>query len=115
MLIRTALSWFVLVAAIQPALAGAVTTSLPAWIAKAIAERRGTNSHDSIEESTYGGKRVFLITAGDRADTGDEHKLFDETGKEMCQFGGLAGHVTAGACDLDKIMYVRTLYPAKSK
>jgi hypothetical protein len=46
---------------------------------------------------------------GDRFDMGDEHTLFSEDGKEICKFGGYAGHVTSGVCNIERIIYVRTL------
>jgi hypothetical protein len=99
----------------QLGLAEGANSPLPAWVSKAIAERRASRSRDVIEESTYNGKRVFEFVRGDVADTGDEHTLFSEDGKEICQFGGFVGHVTRGACDFQKTIYVRTLYPAKSQ
>ena len=76
-----------------------VYSSLP-WIEKAIVE------------STFNNRTAYHLIFGDRgADLGDEHVLIDEGGKEICRFGGFVGHVTAGACDLDKITYVRTVYP----
>ena len=97
---------------LQPTLAQGANAPLPAWVNKAIVERRDSRSPDVIEESTYNGRRAFLFTRGDRADTGDEHVLFSEDGKQICQFGGFVGHVTAGACDLEKIIYIRTLHPS---
>ena len=83
---------------------------LPAWIAKAVAEKRAVNSLDVMEESTFHGVRVFEIVSGYRFDTGDEHVLYDESGKEICEFGGFVGQVTSGECDISKIVYVRTIY-----
>jgi hypothetical protein len=82
---------------------------LPQWILKAIEADKKLLHPGSFEEATYNGKRVFLFTRGDRFDTGDEHTLFSEDGKEMCKFGGFAGHVTSGVCSIEKIVYVRTL------
>ncbi len=86
---------------------------LPPWTGKFIA--RGSADHPTlIEEATYEGNRVFHIMPGDEADDGgSEHVLYSEGGKWICTFGGLAAHVTAGSCDIEKIIYVRTLYPAK--
>jgi hypothetical protein len=97
------------------ALSGCADAPLPAWVDKAIAERQASKSFDVIEESTYDGTRAFLLTLGDRADTGDEHILFSEDGREICQFGGFVGRVTAGACDLEKIVYRRTLFAGGSQ
>ena len=87
---------------------------LPAWLDKAISELQRSRSRDVIEEATYNGRKVFVFISGDRADTGDEQVLIGEDGKEICQFGGFVGRVTAGACDIGKINYVRTLYRRKS-
>jgi hypothetical protein len=97
----------------QFSLAEGASTPFPAWVTKAITDRQAARSRDSVEESTYNGKRVFLINRGDVADTGDEHVLFSEDGKAICQFGGFVGRVTAGACDMHSIIYVRTLYPTR--
>lgn len=84
---------------------------LPVWVSKEIARLRETQSRDEIEEATYNGGRVFEFISGERFDTGDEHSLFTEGGKKLCQFGGFVGHVTSGSCDIRKIVFVRTLYP----
>jgi hypothetical protein len=81
---------------------------LPQWLLKAIEAERKLPHPGSFEEATYEGKRVFELTRSDRFDTGDEHTLFSENGKEICKFGGFAGHVTSGVCDTGKIIYVRT-------
>jgi hypothetical protein len=86
---------------------------LPAWLNKSIAERQASRSRDYIEEATYQGKRAFEFISGDRFDAGDEHVLFDDSGKELCKFGGFVGHVTSGSCDIEKIIYVRTIFPTK--
>jgi hypothetical protein len=100
-----------LVVFLQSILLGCTSEPLPAWVSKAILERENSGSRDVIEEATFNGVRAFLLHRGDRADTGDEHVLFDEDGSEICQFGGFAGRVSAGACNLEQIIYVRTLYP----
>jgi hypothetical protein len=46
---------------------------------------------DSFDEEINEATRVFQFTCGDRADTGDEHILFSEAGKEICKFAGVAG------------------------
>lgn len=85
----------------------------PAWLAKLVAAQPPQSS-TVIEEATYDGRRVFHILPGDRGpDTGNEHVLRSEDGKVMCEFGGVAGHVTRGSCDIDKIVYLRTIYPPK--
>jgi hypothetical protein len=99
-------------ALVQPS-AAAAAQPLPAWITKAIAERQHTKSSDVIEEASYEGKRVFEIILGDRFDTGDEHILLSDDGKQICKFGGFVGRVTSGSCAISKVTYVRTLYPEK--
>ena len=84
---------------------------LPQWVDKAITELRTSHSPDVYEESTYNGKRAFLLIVAEHTDMGDEHILFSEDGQEICKFGGLVGKVTSGACDIEKIKYVRTIYP----
>jgi hypothetical protein len=93
-------------------LAEVTNAPLPAWIIARISERQ--KSYDRIqgvEEATYNGKRVYLLYQG-IPDSGNEHLLFSAEGKLICQFGGFVGHVTSGACDFDKIIYVRTVYPS---
>ena len=82
---------------------------LPQWLLKAIEAERKSPRHGSFEEARYEGKRVFEYIRGDRFDTGDEHTLFSEDGKEICRFGGFVGRVTSGACDIERIIYVRKL------
>ena len=84
--------------------------ALPAWLDKAIAELQQSRSRDVVEEASYNGRTVYLFTSGSRFDTGDEHVLFSEDGKEICKFGGIGGRVTEGECDLGNINYRRTLY-----
>lgn len=101
---------FCLNAVLAPvSLATEQSAPLPPWLLKAIAAERKSPHPGSFEEATYEGKRVFEFIAGDRFDTGDEHVLFSEDGKEICKFGGLGGHVTSGVCSIDRIVYVRTL------
>lgn len=63
-----------------------------------------------VERATYKGQPAFTTTATDRYDSGDEHSLFSADGTLICRFGGVAGEVTDGACDLDEIEYVSTLF-----
>lgn len=109
------LCWMILVLSLQPALAEGKAQPLPAWINKIIAERKAGKSRDVIEESRFDGKRAYLFTSGLRADTGDEHVLYSEDGKELCKFGGFVGIVTSGACEIEKITYVRTIYGGNSR
>jgi hypothetical protein len=93
----------------QLCLSGEQAAALPQWLFRAIEAEKMSAHPGSFEEVTYEGMRVFQFTRGDRVDTGDEHILFSEEGKEICKFGGFAGHVTSGVCDIHKIVYVRTL------
>jgi len=90
---------------------GAREGPLPVWVT-ALIKQQPANSTTVIEESVYQGRRAFLIMPSDRAaDSGNEHVLHSEDGRIICEFGGLAGHVTVGSCDMDGIKYVQTLYP----
>ena len=65
--------------------------------------------HGSFELSTYQEKRAYEYIRGDVADTGYEHVLYDEDGREICKFGGLSPEVTSGSCDIAEINFVRKL------
>jgi hypothetical protein len=93
----------------QVCLATQQTVPLPQWLLKAIEAEKKSPNPGKFEEATYEGKRVFEFIRGDRFDTGDEHILFSEDGKEICKFGGFVPRVTSGACDFAKVRYVRTL------
>lgn len=93
----------------QLCLSAEQAAALPQWLLRAIEAEKKSAHPGSFEEETYEGKRVFQFTRGDRADTGDEHILLSEEGKQICMFGGFAGQVTSGVCDIHKIVYVRTL------
>ena len=82
---------------------------LPPWLNKMIIVQTHARYPDRIEECVYEGKRVFLVTHTDSFDTGDEHILLNEEGKEICQFGGYVWRVTSGACDITKIQHKRTV------
>jgi len=79
--------------------------SLPDWVTKVMVDHRDARSWGSVEQATYRGDSVFLVH-GERED----QTLFAENGVEICRFGGLAGIVMAGDCDIGQIRYVRTLY-----
>ena len=97
-------------------LARAATDSpLPQWVVQSIKDHRAARSQDTIEEQDYMGQRAFEFISGTKFDTGDEHVLIANDGRQICQFGGIAGHVTRGTCDIDKIRYVRTLYQPPPK
>lgn len=83
-------------------------TSIPAWLRQQVS--KGGRFPPVIEQVTYSGQPAYHTIATDRFDTGDEHSLFSSDGKLLCRFGGMAGRVTSGSCDLDKIVYVSTLY-----
>lgn len=94
---------------IQRSLAAEKAAALPKGLLGEMEVDRTSAHPGSFEEASYEGKRVFQFTRGDRADTGDEHILFSEDGKEICKFGGFAGHVTSGSCSIGRIIFVRAL------
>ena len=99
----------------QPLAAGATTATLPAWVTKLI-KTQPAQSGTVIEEGKYRGRRVFTVMPEDRApDSGNEHVLHSEDGRTICEFGGLAGHVTVGSCKIEQIKFVRTLFPQRSR
>jgi len=101
--------------ALQAWTAGAANEPLPDWVTKLIAVQP-PRSRTVVEEATYLGKRVFEVLPGDRAaDSGNEHVLHSEDGRVICEFGGFAGHVTAGTCEIAKIKFVRTIYSGRSR
>lgn len=90
--------------------AGAATEPLPNWIKQMVAKRTGNNGGTVIEEARYRGQRTFIIMPEDRpSDSGNEHILYSSKGHIICEFGGLAGHVTVGSCDIEQIKFVRSL------
>ena len=85
------------------------TVTLPSWVAKLITSQP-PKSALVIEEALYRGRRVFQILPPDRApDSGNEHVLHSEDGRIICEFGGVAGHVTVGSCEIERIKFVRTV------
>ena len=85
--------------------------ALPVWVT-ALIRQQAPRSRTKIEESVYQGHRAFLVMPGDRApDSGNEHVLRSEDGRIICEFGGFAGHVTVGSCDIEAIKFVRVLFP----
>jgi|GEM_PF-6873729 len=82
--------------------------SIPAWLRQQVSE--GGRFPPVIEAVSYRGQPAFHTIATDRYDTGDEHSLFSSDGRLICVFGGIAGRVTSGSCELDKIVYLSTLY-----
>jgi len=85
--------------------------ALPDWITRLIQDQPD-GGKTVIEESLYRGNRTFLVSMEDRCcDSGNEHILRSEDGRTICEFGGFAGQVTTGSCDIEGIKYVRTLYP----
>lgn len=82
-----------------------------AWIETLIARQR-QGSATVIEAVEYEVRRAFHVMPEDRPDDGgDEHVLYDEVGNLICEFGGNAGHVTNGACDIKKIIFRKRLFP----
>ena len=87
---------------------------VPQWITNLIA-REGLGSRLVVEEVTYKGVRAFLVMPSDRGpDTGNEHVLHSDDGRVICEFGGIAGNVAVGSCDLDEIRYVKTISGASA-
>ena len=98
-----------------PFAAQAVEATWPAWIVKLIAAQR-TQSRTLIEEDQYRGRRVFVVMPLDRGpDTGNEHVLHAEDGHVICEFGGIAGRLTRGSCDIGQIRFGRTLFPKRQR
>lgn len=98
-------------ASYQPIAAREIAGPFPAWVSKLIAAQR-PESKLVIEERRYQGHRVFEVMPLDRADdSGNEHVLHAEDGHVICEFGGIAGHVTKGSCNINKISFVRTIFP----
>ena len=88
----------------------AKSDALPNWIKQIIA-KQPPHSHTSVEETRYNGRRAFLIMPEDRApDSGNEHILYADSGHIICEFGGMAGRVSVGSCNIDEIRFVRTLF-----
>lgn len=88
--------------------------ALPDWVQKLISAQ-SSQSTTVVTEATYLGRRAFEVLPSDRADdSGNEHVLYSEDGRIICEFGGFVGHVTIGSCDIEKIKFVRTLFPPRS-
>jgi hypothetical protein len=88
----------------------AATVAAPTWLAHVLPKPCPAGSATGVDEDTYEGKRTFTVMPCDRApDIGNEHVLYSEDGKVICEFGGIGGSVTSGKCDPDKIVLVRTL------
>jgi hypothetical protein len=83
---------------------------LPPTVAAAVAEGRISTNLLVVEEVTYQGDMAFHIIDSSFFDIGDEHALLDEDGQVICRFGGFAGQVASGSCDIAQIIYVRTLW-----
>jgi hypothetical protein len=84
---------------------------LPVWVTTLV-KQQPAHSGTVIEESLYQGHRSFLVMPSDRApDSGNENVLRSEDGRIICEFGGLAGQVAVGSCDMEGINFVQTLYP----
>jgi hypothetical protein len=87
--------------------------AIPAWLGKFVSGSGPTPP--VIERALYEGQPAFELTATDRADTGDEHSLYSAGGTLICRFGGYTARVTSGSCDLNKIVYVGTVYDPKRR
>ena len=107
----------IVVAAVAAGAAGkqqASDNALPLWLTKLM--ENGRSAPPSVEQARYEGRTVYVVMPRDRApDSGNENVLYSENGQVICEFGGLAGHVTAGSCDTAAIMFVRTVanHPAR--
>jgi len=89
--------------------------TLPAWVVRLIAAQH-RQSKTVVEEGTYQGRRVFEVLPSDRApDSGNEHVLHAEDGHVICEFGGIAGQVTRGRCNVGQINFSRTLFPKHTR
>lgn len=87
--------------------------ALPDWLEKLISTQP-PQSTTVVAEATYLGRRAFEVLPADRGDdSGNEHVLYSEDGRIICEFGGFAGHVTVGSCEIEKIKFVRTLFPPR--
>ena len=85
------------------------TDGQPPWLI-ALLKQQSARGGATVEESIYQGRKTYLVMPGDRgSDTGDEHVLYSQDGKIICEFGGFVGQVTKGSCDIDAIKFVRTL------
>lgn len=80
---------------------------MPAWLAQQISD--GLRPPRVIERVIYDGLPAYHVLTGP-ADAGDEHGLFLADGTLVCRFGGFAGRVSSGSCELDRIEYVSTVY-----
>jgi hypothetical protein len=87
--------------------------SIPEWLRQVVSASR--RPPPEIEKVTYKGQPAFNLVATDRADTGGEHALYSAGGTLICRYGGLVGRVTTGSCDLDKIIYLSTLYDPRNR
>lgn len=87
---------------------------MPEWVRQQILE--GGEYPPVVLHVAYDGHPAYQITATDRADTGDEHGLFSTDGELICRFGGWSPEVRLGACKVNKIIYMGTLYePERTK
>lgn len=102
-------AWVITVGDRAPSDAVTIEASdLPAWVGALIRQPRFKRSE--IEAVIYQGRNAFLVMPADRApDSGNEHILYSEDGRIICEFGGFAGHVTLGSCDMNDIKFNRTL------
>lgn len=80
---------------------------LPDWVTKLVTTQKAR----LIEEATLQGRRVFHVMPSDRGDdVGNEHVLYAQDGQLICEFGGIAGFVAVGTCDVEQIKFVRTIF-----
>ena len=111
MMLTFLLSMTAAVGTASPYQPGSRANALPTWVS-ALIRQQPPRSRTVIEESIYQGRRAFLVMPSDRApDSGNDHVLHSEDGRIICEFGGVAGHLTVGSCDMEGIKFVRTLFP----
>ena len=81
------------------------------WIDSLLADQQ-SGSNTVIEAVEYLGQAAFHVLPEDRdADSGNEHILYDQYGNLICEYGGIVGRVTKGACDFEKIVFRKRLFP----
>ena len=112
---RTVGLLFIAAAIHLPLAARTISEALPNWVTKLIAIQP-PKSGTVVEEATYRGHRVFQVMPLDRApDTGNEHVLYSEHGRIICEYGGVAGHVTVGSCAIEQLEFIRSLFPKQKQ
>lgn len=92
----------------------APAAEVPDWVSKAIADQETSGSRSlKIEACTYDGKTVYLFTRLDVTEASNADTLFSSDGQRLCGFGEFAPPGAPRACEADKLVCQRTLYPPK--